>query len=378
MKLLDRLFLRTRYSSYNMLIQASKGMVLITDEKRLLKLIVYVVKRYMALKSVSIFKYDSISNNFVLICRRGDNTHLAGYKMEVNNPLVTWLKEYKTVLLRRALKGLDSFLGLKEELTRLDCEICVPSFWKDNLLGYLILGKKRSNRPFTKKEVNLLSMLSNSVSIALENAKNFSELEKARKREKESYFQMVLALARTADEKDPYTRGHMDEVTKYGLAVAEELLETNSIKIDMEELEIALMLHDIGKIGVPDALLHKNGSLTPEEWVIMKQHCEIGARIVEPIERLKNVGNIIKHHQERYDGTGYPYGLKGEDIPLESRIIAVVDAFHAMTSDRPYRKALPEDAALNELRNCAGTQFDPIVVNAFLKAWEKGKIKRHA
>jgi HD-GYP domain-containing protein (c-di-GMP phosphodiesterase class II) len=137
-----------------------------------------------------------------------------------------------------------------------------------------------------------------------------------------------------------------------------------------------LKLHDIGKIGVPDAILHKNGNLKPDEWVVMKQHCEIGARIVEPITKLRKVGDIIKHHQEKYDGTGYPDGLKGEEIPLESRIIAVVDAYHAMVSDRPYRKALPEEVALKELKSNIGTQFDPVVVGAFVRAWEKGKIKK--
>jgi HD-GYP domain-containing protein (c-di-GMP phosphodiesterase class II) len=109
----------------------------------------------------------------------------------------------------------------------------------------------------------------------------------------------------------------------------------------------------------------------------MKQHAAIGARIIEPIEKLKKIGRIIKHHQEKYNGTGYPDGLKGDDIPIESRIIAVVDAYHAMISDRPYRKALSEDTALNELGNAKGTQFDPLVVDAFLKAYEKGKIVKH-
>jgi putative nucleotidyltransferase with HDIG domain len=219
-----------------------------------------------------------------------------------------------------------------------------------------------------------LLTISNEAAIVIENAKNFLELKKLREKEKENYFQTILALARTVDEKDAYTRGHLDEVTRYGVIVAEELAESLKITIDMEELKTALLLHDIGKIGIPDALLHKTSGLTPEEFEIMKQHAEIGARIIEPIEKLKKIGKIIKHHQEKYNGTGYPDGLKGEDIPLESRIVAVVDAYHAMISDRPYRKALPEEMALNELKNCRGAQFDPLVVDAFLKAYEKGKI----
>ncbi|MFC1666790.1 HD-GYP domain-containing protein [Candidatus Omnitrophota bacterium] len=223
---------------------------------------------------------------------------------------------------------------------------------------------------------DLFIALSNGVAIAIENARNFMELEKFRGRERESYFQTVLALAKTVDEKDPYTRGHLDKVTRYGMEVLEELSDSIKSKIDKEELETALLLHDIGKIGVPDSLLHKKGKLTPEEWSIMKQHPGIGARIIKPVIKLKRVGRIIRHHQERYDGTGYPDGLKGEEIPLESRIIAVVDAYHAMIFDRPYRKALSEEAALSELKNNTGTQFDPIVVDAFIKARGKGKIKK--
>jgi HD-GYP domain-containing protein (c-di-GMP phosphodiesterase class II) len=254
----------------------------------------------------------------------------------------------------------------------------VPTFWKEELIGFLLLGEKYSVEPYSREEIDLFSTLSNGVAIAIENAKNFIELAKLREKEKDSYFQTVLALAQTVDEKDAYTHGHLGDVYWYGMQVAEELQQAPEFKdaIKKDDLETALRLHDIGKIGVPDAILNKNGKLTPEEWDTMKQHCEIGARIVEPIERLKNVGDIIKHHQEKYDGTGYPDGLEGEEIPLESRIIAVVDAYHAMISNRPYRKAMSEEAALKELKDNMGTQFDPIVVGAFVMAWEKGKIKR--
>ena len=236
------------------------------------------------------------------------------------------------------------------------------------------MGNKISEDLYTSEELELLLTISNEVAIVIENAKNLLELQKLREKEKESYFQTILALAKTVDEKDAYTRGHLEEVTKYGMIVAEELMDSVKMDIDMEELKTALLLHDIGKIGVPDALLHKASSLTPEEFEIMKQHTEIGARILEPIEKLKKVGRIIRHHQEKCDGTGYPDGLRGEDIPIEARIISVVDAYHAMTSDRPYRKALPEETALNELKNKSGTQFDADIVEAFMKAYKKGKI----
>ena len=357
------------------LIQASKGMVLITDVQRLFNLIVHIVKKYIKIKGASIFQYEEASRGFVLKCRRGEISKDVGHRIGNNNPLVKWLKEKKNVFLSS-----DSAMpmAVKKELEKLDSAVCVPSFWKGELIGFLILGEKFSGETYTKEEVELFSTLSNGVAIAVENAKNFAELAKLRQKEKKSYFQTVMALAQTVDEKDTYTHGHLGEVYWYGMQVAEELEKVPKFKhaINKDDLETALRLHDIGKIGVPDAVLNKSGKLNIEEWDMMKQHCEIGARIVEPIERLKDVANIIKHHQEKYDGTGYPDGLKGEEIPLESRIIAVVDAYHAMVSDRSYRKALSEKAALRELKNNRKTQFDPLVVGAFLKAHKKGRIKR--
>ncbi|MBU3911083.1 MAG: HD domain-containing protein [Candidatus Omnitrophica bacterium] len=378
MRLVRKVFMKRRPSHYNMLIQASRGMALITDVRKLVKLIAYIVNRYMKSRGVCIYLYNESKKSYELMGSRGSNTHLNGGVMETNNPLITWLEEKQATLVFNNLKNISDLLGLKEQIEYFHCAVCVPTFWKKQLLGFLILDKKKSGRSYKKIEIELLSMLSNHVAVAIENARNFTELNRLREREKESYFQIVLALAQTVDEKDTYTRGHLELVFLYGMSVAEELnrLSCFSENINMDDLKTALRLHDIGKIGIPDAILNKNGSLTPEEWSIMKQHCEIGARILEPIEKLKNVAVIVRYHQEKYDGTGYPEGLKGEEIPLESRIIAVVDAFHAMTSDRPYRKALSEEAALSELKNNAGTQFDPVVVAAFIRALEKGKIRK--
>lgn len=361
------------YNYHKTLLEASKGMALITDTDKLLYIITYVVKKHMKLTSACIFHYDEGGKAFVLKSKRGKIDMQKGYKIDETHQLIRCLKDRQAGFSYNK-DELGSLKDAAEELERFGCAACVPSFNKGNLIGFLILGGKVSGDPYTDQELELLLTISNEVAIVIENAKNLLELKKLREKEKENYFQMILALARTVDEKDAYTRGHLDEVARYGVIVAEELINLANITIDMEELKTSLLLHDIGKIGVPDALLHKTGKLTPEEFEIMKQHSEIGARIIEPIEKLKKVGKIIKHHQERYDGTGYPDGLKGEDIPLEARIVSVVDAYHAMISDRPYRKAMPEEAALSELKSNKGTQFDPKVVEAFIKAYEKGKI----
>ncbi|NQT75890.1 MAG: HD domain-containing protein [Candidatus Omnitrophica bacterium] len=388
----DNVLFQKKYDYQRILKEASEGMTLVTDMKKLLNLIIRVATKSIRVKNAAIFQLDTEKDKFVLRLQRGACRKHKGHSLSKTDALVLWFKEHKDTLLydevdgwlksERLLHkepGLKSKIeGLKKEMASMNVAICIPSFNNGRLTGFLLLGDKLSGDVYTQEDVHLLSTLASEVSIAVENAKNFMELEKLREKERESYIQTVLALAQTVDEKDSYTHGHLEDVNYYGMKVAEELQESSEFKaaINKDDLDTALRLHDIGKIGVPDAILNKNGKLTSEEWSIMKQHCEIGARIVEPLAKLRNVGRIIKHHQEKYDGTGYPDGLKGEEIPLESRIISVVDAYHAMVSDRPYRKALPEKVAMQELKNNIGTQFDPVAVGAFVTAWEKGKIKK--
>jgi len=183
----------------------------------------------------------------------------------------------------------------------------------------------------------------------------------------EGYKSTIKALAASIDAKDHYTRGHSQRVTEFAL------LGASSLPMSSEELEIleyAGILHDIGKIGIPDSILRKPGPLTQEEWEIIRQHPEIGANIIEDIPFLEEARNLAMHHHERYDGGGYPQGLAGENIPLGSRLLAVADTFDAMTTDRAYRKALTTDDALNELRKVCGMQLCPVAVEAFISGFE--------
>jgi len=182
---------------------------------------------------------------------------------------------------------------------------------------------------------------------------------------KADYLSIVQTLAAVVEAKDQYTRLHLDRCRDYGTALARAI----DPKLLTEEVEYGFLLHDVGKIGVPEAILLKTGPLTPEEAEIMQMHPLIGVQIVEPMRRILDSGTIeiIRHHHERFDGEGYPDHLAGEDIPLSARIFSVVDAFDAMTSDRPYRAALSLGEAMQRLTDAAGTQFDPAVVEAFVK-----------
>jgi len=175
--------------------------------------------------------------------------------------------------------------------------------------------------------------------------------------------QSLLGLANALEAKDPYTRGHSERVAALGRRIASSLGLAQSI---VDTVGQAGLLHDIGKIGVPEAILQKPGSLSPEEWRIMRAHPVTGAQIVAPFEFFEGAARVIRHHHERWDGSGYPDGLARDDIPLEARIVAVADVFDALTSARSYRPALPRAAARAFLLQEAGHTLDETIVAALL------------
>ncbi|MGI9592634.1 MAG: HD-GYP domain-containing protein, partial [Myxococcota bacterium] len=185
-----------------------------------------------------------------------------------------------------------------------------------------------------------------------------------------AYVQTIRALADAVDAKDAYTRGHSERVGVYASKIAREMSFPKDV---IERVYIAGLLHDVGKIGVRDAVITKPDRLTPEEYDEIKQHPEIGYRILEPVEFLRDVAPCVRHHHEWYDGSdrGYPDRLRGDQIPLPSRIILVADTVEAMTSDRPYRKGMSLDKVVSEIHKFTGTQFDPKVAEAFLRLLDR-------
>lgn len=242
--------------------------------------------------------------------------------------------------------------------------MCSPLIHKGKLLGVIQAINKKNGGAFTEDDLRLFESFADIVSISIENANLYQRL-------KETFFDTSFALAEAVEKRDPYTGGHVKRVTEYCLAVGEEMGLNEE---DKERLYIAAVLHDIGKIGIDDAILRKPAPLVPEEIAQMKKHPQIGLEILSKVKHLSDTIVGTFSHHESYDGKGYPNGLKGEEIPLLGRIIAVCDTFDAMTSDRPYRKGLDDEVAINELKKFAGIQFDPKVVDAFVKAFNKGKI----
>jgi len=190
------------------------------------------------------------------------------------------------------------------------------------------------------------------------------KVEEQAKKIRVSFLSAITALAYALEAKDKYTSGHSQRVAEVSVAIAKELgMPQDSI----DKIRLAGLVHDIGKIGVKESILNKAGKLTDEEYQHIKSHCEAGEHILIPIVEDEEILKTVRHHHERYDGRGYPDGLSGEQIPLGARILAVADAYDAMTSERPYREAMSDETACIEIERCKGIQFDPRVVDAFLR-----------
>ncbi|MFA6001474.1 MAG: HD domain-containing phosphohydrolase [Thermoleophilia bacterium] len=242
----------------------------------------------------------------------------------------------------------------------------VPLRAGDRALGLLMLGETRGEErePFTPEKTRLAHSIADQTASALGRAELFIELE-------HSYLETVLSLASAVEAKDAYTAGHAASLAAMALMVGEE---TGMSHMELDDLRYGAVLHDIGKIGVPDSVLQKPGKLDEDEWLQMKRHPEIGAKILRPVPRLAGAASIVHHHHERYDGGGYPDGLAGEHIPVGASILTIVDSFSAMIDERIYKHAYSHEKAVTELRRCAGTQFDPGLVEVFLELINRGAI----
>jgi HD-GYP domain-containing protein (c-di-GMP phosphodiesterase class II) len=255
--------------------------------------------------------------------------------------------------------------GLKASLRSFKADVCVSCFFNDSLLAFLLLGKKQKGS-YTQEELDTFSLLAHDVAAAIKSGELRDDLE-------QNYVEAIHAIITALEERDSYTKGHSERVVKYSLLMAEELKDTfpyTRIFNFTDKVRRAALLHDVGKIGVPDSILLKSGKLTDEEFQTLKQHPQISLTILDSIRSLsEEIRDGIVSHHEKFDGTGYLKGSQGHRIPPIARIIAVADAYDAMTSSRPYRKAMSEEAAIQEINRCSGRQFDPNVVEAFNKVY---------
>ncbi|MEK7274267.1 MAG: HD domain-containing phosphohydrolase [Candidatus Desantisbacteria bacterium] len=323
------------------------GFLLLFDEQR--SEMVIKAARGFAPELLDKFKGEYLPNN-----------GLAGECVRKKQPIVRQIKEKNDVA--------ETILGIENIM-------CVPMIYKEEPIGVIVLGDKVSGEPFYTPDTKLVFALASITSTMVQNARLYSQLQNM-------FLSAIRSLSSAIDEKDNYTLGHSNRVTTYSVELGKRM---NLSEEQLGVLQLAAILHDVGKIGIPEEVLKKPGKLTNEEWGNIKQHPDKGVHIVEPMvetegtmaafginfinpkEHIKEIISGIKYHHERFDGHGYPAGLNSTNIPLISRIIAVADAYDAMTSKRSYRDALPEHVAIEELRKNAGEQHDPEIVELFIK-----------
>jgi HD-GYP domain-containing protein (c-di-GMP phosphodiesterase class II) len=312
----------------------------------------------------SIMMLDDDKQELSFAAATGESAEkLKQIKVPVGEGIAGWVaRENKSVLIADAQND-PRFFRKADQKTEFKTRsvIAVPLKTKDKIIGVLEVLNKKNNEPFNDDDVSMLEALSNQAAVAVENARLYANV-------RELFLNTVRALAAAIETKDLYTRGHSERVTMFAELIARELGFSEE---EIDNLKLAGMLHDIGKIGVDDYILKKPSKLTAAEYEEIKKHPEYAANIIGTIPQLRNIVPVIKHHHERYDGNGYPSGLKGEDIPYFARILAIADTFDAMSSSRPYRSALPVAVCIAEVQRCAGTQFDPEISAAAVKALKK-------
>lgn len=383
---------------------ASKGMIMIHDPKLLIKLIVRMIVRKLRIKHAAMILYESDFDRYVLNISRGETGHRipVGFtKFSKQSPIIKLFidKEYRRIIQgRNAIVAEDinriiwrenvvdngTGSGVKdllhkvsEQMDALNSIACVPAFYQDKLMAVLLLGNKHDESRFAQEELNFFAALASDAAMAIRNAQLFNDLSREAKRNRELFIQTIIVLSSTIEAKDKYTHGHTERVTNYSVSIARQMTANGSADFDntfFENIYISGLLHDIGKIAIPEKILNKTGHLTEEEYEIMKKHTIKGAEMIRPLNLPKDCIDGIKHHHERFDGCGYPDGLIGGAIPITAAIMAVADSYDAMTSSRPYRKGMKKEDALNEIKKNAGTQFNPIPVRAMVELYNQGRL----
>ena len=377
---------------------AAKGMILVHEPSVLIKMIVRMIVYKVKVKHAGILLHHKDKNTYILTVSRGTmgaKIPQGFARMDTDNPLIHFFREHPDKQLfsdgvmvweeaRKLLGRKNINPNLKQLLTDalyqmeiFEAEVCIPSYFRNDLVGILLLGAKNNGRKFLREELNFFMALASDVAMAIRNALLFEELQLELDKKHRLFIQTTVALAAAIDAKDHYTHGHTSRVTNLSLAIARKMSQKNKRAFDerfLEHLHIAGLLHDIGKIGIPESILNKEGPLNEEERKRMQEHPLVGVNILEPIKELQDAIYGVKYHHEKYDGSGYPEGLRGEQIPFIASIIAVADSFDAMTTDRPYRRGFSVEETVEEMKRMSGKQFAPQVVLALVELYQEGKL----
>jgi len=346
------------------LIELTKHINSTLDLDKLLDNMLKISTDMLQAEAGSILLLDEEKEEFIFAAATGaKKDKLKDIRVPVGEGIAGWVaRENKSVLVADAQNDPRFFRKVDQKTSfKTTSIIAVPLLTKDKLIGVVEVLNKKDNQFFNEEDKSLLEAFANQAAVAIENAKLYDNLNSM-------FLNTVKSLAAAIETKDIYTRGHSERVTKYSELIAKDMgLPDNDIK----DLRLAGLLHDIGKIGIDESILRKPSKLTNIEFQEIKRHPVYAANILESIPQMKEIIPAIKHHHERYDGNGYPDGLKDDDIPYFSRILSIADTFDAMSSNRPYRDALPLDMCLQEIQLCSGSQFDPEIASIAIKTLKK-------
>lgn len=355
----------THYKEMSLLSQVSEGSLNANSIEEIYRRTLEITLQVVRGKTGLIFSYAEKTGvlELVHIIPQLENRNQSFALLMDDNIFSLSVKGVKSVILNNVNDD-ETFIHPLPFLSP-DNYLLVPLSVKRKALGLIAICDKVDSSEFTSKEKKLLKTIANQAAVTIENLSLFFQL-------KENFISTIEALAAVIDMKDKSTVGHSKRVREISIAIADEL-EIYDTKF-REDIQIGALLHDIGKIGIPSEILFKPTAPNQSEWEIIRKHPENGVEIVKNLSGFDGIIPAIKYHHERWDGSGYPENLKGENIPLITRIISVADAYDTIISRRPYKKPFTHEAAVEAIEQSANAQFDPDIVKAFINAYKKGKI----
>jgi len=349
--------------------------------KDILQLLIQSIAQELGAERASLMLIDKVREELSIEASVGIDELLAkNVKVRIGEGIAGWVAMHGEVVFSEDIHNDQRFQQNTDRPYHSDSFISaplvlsVPIKMQHVVIGVININNKTGGGSFTAEDTQLVTTLAGQAAVAIENARNFEQLRQSKQELQDAHYQTIGLLSDTIEAKDSVTGGHSERMLCFASAVAQRL------GLDEQEIELlryAALLHDIGKIGISEQILQKPSRLTPEEYAHIKQHPRIGADMIREVKFLTKVAPIIHAHHEWFDGSGYPHNLAGDEIPIQARIVAALDAFDAMTSERPYRSSLGRDWAIQELRSFAGRQFDPQVVDALLIVLENERDIEH-
>ncbi len=354
----------THYKQISLLSLISEGTLYATDLADIYKKTLEIALSEANADIGLVFSLEQDGNILELVHKIPEDEDNSGYALFMDDNVIAKSVQNFTPIILNNLKQDKDFIHPLPFMSPRNYLI-VPLLIKTRVVGVIALCDKKNNGDFSSIDSQIIRAIGAQAAITIENLRLFFQL-------KQNFILTIEALTAAIDKKDKHTRGHSKRVSEISLIIAMEMgIEDKKL---LEDIKIGALLHDIGKIAIPTDILFKPTQPTETEWDVIRKHPEEGYDIVKSLKDFNGITPIIKYHHERWDGKGYPNGLKGEEIPIATRIVAVADAFDTIISKRPYKEAMTPKQAEEAIKKAAGTHFDTKVVNAFLQAFTKGKI----